>query len=341
VLILLFACAPAFARFVPPSVSQARDETHRELGLAGASSLSLESCVACSIVGRAVNLCEPHEAEELAALERESTRLKSKDAATRMAALDALAALVASHTNAPSARVAKRIASSLDDDDIEVRSHCTSLLGRPQHALVSLDALMDALARSTREHGPLNAEYDALSDKLRGKLSDKRRADLQADREACNERRRALARWRRELVDRLATFPDDRAVNAILAHTHRNLLTGGDGALVRLGNRTAVRALAESIAGCERNRALVQKEVDDWKARAIPGTTLGMALAQKALEELQAADFRARQELITLFAERGLTAPGTSANSAVWRAWIEENIRAFPEHLPGLSSPAW
>jgi len=304
--------------------------------------LSFESCSACSTVGRIVKLCEPHAAQERAALTREGTRLGSKDAAARMAALDVLAALTEAHTNAPSARVAERLASALDDGDLGVRSHATSLLGPPQHALVSLDALVDALARIGKEHASLNDEYDELSEKLRRKLSDKRRVDLLADLEACDERRTALVQWRLELVDRLATFPDDRAVDAILAHTHRNLLTGGDEALVRLGNRAAVRALAESFAGCDGNLATAEKEAADWKARASPGTTTaGVALTQMALENLRASSARVRQNLVTLLAERGLSAPGMNASSAVWRTWIDENIQAFPEHLPGLSSPAW
>jgi hypothetical protein len=47
------------------------------------------------------------------------------------------------------------------------------------------------------------------------------------------------------------------------------------------------------------------------------------------------------QTLIDGFPERGLTPPDPGTSAARWRLWIEENIEAFPEHLPGVSDPAW
>lgn len=303
--------------------------------------LSLQSCPFCATEGRVVRLCEPHSTEERSALARERKRLDSKDPAARIAALEALAALTESHRNAPSERVAVRIASALGDEDFAVRSRAARLLGRPQHALTCLDALVEALGRTVQEHDSANAEYEKLGSKLRGKLSDKRRADLVADRKTCDELRRALGRWRLELVERLANFLDDRAVDAILAHTHRNLLTGGDVALLRLGNQKAVRALAESFEGCDRNLEIVAREAADWQARAPGLMTAGLALALKVQEDLKALSVSVRQDLVTLLVERGLKPPDVGASSAVWRTWIDQNIQAFPEHLPGLSAPAW
>jgi hypothetical protein len=288
-----------------------------------------------------VKLCEPHAAAEQAAFTEEGRLLVSKHAVERMKALNALAALTEAHTNAPSARVAKRIASALDDGDMEVRTYALGLLCRPQHARASLDALVDALARTKREQDTLTADCGSLWGRLLAKSSEKGRAELGVEFWACIERREALGRWRLALLDRLATFPDDRAVEAILEHTHRNLLLGGDEALVQLGSRKAIRALIESFEGCDRNLDVARKKVEAWKAGYRGWRTHGSALSEEALGNLHERYVRVREGLVTRFAEHGLIAPPAMADTAVWCAWIEKNLDVFPERLPGLASPAW
>ncbi len=303
---------------------------------------SFGSCSTCATTGRDVRLCAAHAAEERAVLGREGLRLGSKDLATQIAALDALAALTEAHANAPSAQVAERIASALDDTSFELQTHAASLLGPPQHAVISLEALVEALAHAKKEQLPLNVEYDALNGKLAGKLQDKRRAELRAALKSCDDRRVALGRWRHFLVARLALFKDDRSVDAILAHTFRNLLSGDGDTLLLLGNRNAVRALIESFSACDRDLMNADKQLAEQKsARKDQSRTLGDALAEVAVENMHKASTAARQALITSFAARGLTAPAADADSATWKKWIEQNLESFPDHLPGITSPAW
>lgn len=299
--------------------------------------LALDTCADCTLSGLDTTLCEPHAGEERTAFNRERSHLSSKDPAVRVQALDALAALTTSHANAPSSRVAERIASLLEDDDFAVREHAAALLGPPQHALACLEALTGALAGLKREWEPLNVEADKLSSKLGGKLSDQKRASLVKDLQACNEKRKRLSAWRRAMMARLAHFPDDRAVDAILVHTHRNLLGGGEVALVQLGNRSSVGALAESIVASERDLVEAERQL----AREESGTvTLARAMKLNAFAEMVVLHAQSLEELRLAFAEHGLTAP-EGAETEAWTAWIAEQTSAFPEHLPGLSSPAW
>lgn len=308
--------------------------------LVSAVLVSFESCSACSTSGRNVELCVVHAAEEiaveeeLAAFEREGGRLATKDPAGYVVVLDKLAALTEGHTNAPSERVVRLIAAGLEHESFEVRTHVAGLLGRPQHAQASLKALVTALAKIKPELATLQTKIDALIKKWL--KSDQGNLD---EAKACAARRTALTHWRHALIERISTFPDNEAVDAILAHTDRNLLTGDEGALVRLGNRKAMRSLIDSFLACDRDMAEVAENAERLYPRA--QTTLRQALALHLVEDKQTAFSKARAELETLLAERGMTPPHAFANTADWIKWIEENIQAFPERLPGLSSPAW
>jgi len=304
--------------------------------------LSLDTCSDCSCVGRDVKLCVPHAALERSTLDREGQGMKAKHEAAAIASLEAIAALTQQHSNAPSAKVAETLAAALEHESWSVRQRAAELLGPPQHAEIGLEALVRALADTKQHFSRTAAELRALDTKLAGKLPDKRREVLDAERKACEERKVALAKWRRTLSARLALFPDDRAVDAILASTSRNLVLNSDVALVRLGNKKAVRALQESFDNGDKNIADIEKELANRDAaRGNRPKTLGEAMEGLVVARMQEARLLAQNELMAAFAERGLSSPGPGAYTSAWKKWIDQNLGAFPEHLPGVSGAAW
>jgi hypothetical protein len=304
--------------------------------------LGLDVCSTCASTGRDVKLCEPHAALERATLDREKSGLKSKEPAAAVAALDAIAALTAPHANAPSPKVAQTIATGLGHESATVRRRAAELLGPPQHADVALDALVRALADTQKQAARLRTEMKALDTQLATKQTDKRRETLTAEHKSCVEETRQLSEWRRTLTARLAVFPDDRAVDAILDCTQRNLVLESDVALVQLGNKKALRALKESIEKGDLNLADLEKELAAREAeRKNKPMTLGRALEERAVDQVRERLSSARRELAAAFAERKLTAPPPEADSATWTTWIDANLAAFPDSLPGVARAAW
>ncbi len=302
---------------------------------------ALDTCASCRMELQASFLCEPHAEAERAALARETRRLAAKEEAERLAALDALAALTEAHTNAPSERVAKRIAQALDDDSLAVRARAVERLGRPQHALVAVDALTEALEDAWKLKREWGKEYKGLVERSTDKLSDAKREKLGAERAALGARIDDLNALHRQLVTRLAEFPDERALDAILANTARNLIFEDGEALARIGTRRALDAFVDGIRIAEDNLASLARERDEVVEKANGITTLATAVAVAAYDSAAERVAARRARLVELLAERGLVAPGPSATVRDWGRWLAENRDAIPDRLPGITSPAW
>lgn len=301
---------------------------------------ALDTCAGCGVERREARLCEPHAQEERSVLARETRRLDSQDEAERLAALDEIAALTEAYANAPSGRVAKRIADALADESFAVRARAVERLGPPQHALEALDALTKALAGTAKEMKSTGSRWERLGEKLQDKLPDARRQETLAERKECERRMDELRDLRNALVARLAGFPDERALDAILAHTHRNLIMGNDEALILLGSGRAVRAIADSFRTAEENLAAMEVEFAEVKRRSGPDTLL-TGLATVALDNAKDAYAKHRAELVELLTARGATPPAATAGARAWRAWIENHAAGLQERLPGIASPAW
>src|SRR5262245_35693590 len=110
------------------------------------------ACVDCGLLadGRA-HLCAVHAEEERKAFDGTRKALASNLESERMSALEILAHLTTAHVNAPSDRVARRIADALKDEFPAVRESAVGLLGRPQHALICMESLLEAIAASEKE----------------------------------------------------------------------------------------------------------------------------------------------------------------------------------------------
>jgi hypothetical protein len=64
--------------------------------------------------------------------------------------------------------------------------------------------------------------------------------------------------------------------------------------------------------------------------------------AQRDDEEEQQALRALHADLAAFASARGLPAPAWDpAPAEAWKRWLAEHAGGFPEHLPGVRSPAW
>ena len=125
-------------------------------GLVAAISMScvlavVDDCKECS----PKKLCSAHVAEEAAALKSAAPKLKAKEEATRIEALEKLGHLKDSHQNAPSAAAAKAIAAGLLDASWKVRAAAAKVLADGQEHDVAVEALAKSITEARKDGAKL------------------------------------------------------------------------------------------------------------------------------------------------------------------------------------------
>ena len=336
--------------------------------LLAAGTLAIQTCASCTLAKDHARLCAPHAEEERAAFARARKALVSKLETERVAALEALSRLTGAHVNAPSEKVARRIADALADESDAVRERAANLLGPPQHALVCLDSLLEALSAAERQMERLRKDEKSLRKKSTGpRPSEKERKQLDADL-ASNERaQESLLAWRRTVLARLGLFRDERVVSVLrdlarpvidapakaretedaleafleLEEAREKLPSAMDlnAPLVRLGNREAVQTVIENLTA-------LQAEVADLERSrsSLSGTTVvGLKnMTEARLRQLRESAERTTQEIASALSERASSAPPPERfQPSTLLEWLEKNVESFPERLPGIDSPAW
>ncbi|MCI0651742.1 MAG: hypothetical protein L0Z55_07650 [Planctomycetes bacterium] len=109
-------------------------------------------CTECVPRAEGAKLCAPHADQESKALAALKKELKGgDDAQARIATLESIAVLTASHANAPSKGVAETLALGFKDDEGEVRRAAVRLLGTGQHGEISRALLIDAIEAAGKE----------------------------------------------------------------------------------------------------------------------------------------------------------------------------------------------
>jgi hypothetical protein len=171
-------------------------------------------------------------------------------------------------------------------------------------------------------------------------------AELRRNQRAAEREGESLLEWRAALLAKLARFPDDGVVTAIL-EAPRGIVLGCNETLLSLGSRSACAAVVESIRVWEEELVALETYVADLGA----GTTgmdkaIAEGLRDVLLEDLakRRDEGRARlPELVRLVEERGLgPAPELSDHPHTsWKRWLDAHFETLPEHLPGVSSPVW
>jgi hypothetical protein len=323
------------------------------------------ACADCALSKQKVVLCTPHADEERAAFGAMRKPLVSKSDDERIAALETLARLTTAHPNAPSPAVARRIAEALEDRSQAVRSRVVELLGPPQHALVCLEALLDAMKRAEKDLQQLvddEQEMQAKRYDARGDAAEELAADLRAHA----VRQESLLAWRRALVTQLALFADERVVTLLCEVSAQPVLALAassrerdvlerwqaymsavealpaamdvNAALVRLGSRPAIQRVIENLVALKREIG----ELSDLPSVG-PYGPIGMKNRMEAMHrELTAARDRTSKEIGASLAAKSVGAP---LPEHAWLepllAWLLENAEYFPAELPGVRSPAW
>jgi hypothetical protein len=324
-----------------------------------AAALSQGVCADCGLVKDRVRLCAPHAEAERMAFNGTRKQLASEREEERIAALESLSRLTRTHVNAPSEKVARRIADALRDEFPAVRECAVGLLGPPQHALVSMEALLGALSAAEKELPRLTREKKELQGKLWSSgVRGKEKTELELDLRRSEHARESLLAWRRIVLARLGHFPDERVVTALreiarplvsaparareieditdkvvaLRDADERLPEAMDvnGTLVRLGNREAVRTVIVNLTVLQAEIA----EFEQWDS--FPH------IAKPLLRGLEEARIRSKGEIAAALSEKAMqsTLPDPSM-VLTFLEWLQQNLELFPEHLPGVSSPAW
>ncbi len=212
---------------------------HSLLFLLATSFAPFGDCAGC----KPDDLCATHQEGDAKALAEARGKIRSKDLAERLAAIDAAAALTKPHQNAPSRAVAETLAIALADQDYTVRGKALEKLLDGQHADATVKAVVDAL-------DDLRAEFAKVG----------RNNDRSAGAGSIMTRD-GLA-YVSALLDGIGGLSDDRCVNAV---TDILKQLGPDApnefaqplsrALIRLGSRSAVDAVIDRLVAAEGTRS--------------------------------------------------------------------------------------
>jgi hypothetical protein len=213
------------------------------------------------------------------------------------------------------------------------------LLGPPQHASASLEALLSAFAQVDRDLSGTGVPDEEGAELLRrflelGEftvdlleqtgLARRDRQKFQKAKNSAEDLREKLAmatpllEVRSALLRRLAGFPDDRVVQAIQRSTAARSLEGAE-ALLLLGSRPAVDHVLQVLKG--------------WQDTS-PGS-------EKDQIERHAARGRRLQESLKGLATRRGLLPCPEVGEKPYDAWMEwsrSNGSSFSEGLPGVTS---
>jgi hypothetical protein len=317
-----------------------------------------------------VRLCAPHLEEERVAFQRLRKPLVAETGAERSAALEALARLTTAHPNAPSEAVARRLAQALEDQDPAVRGRAADLLGPPQNALVALEALLEALSGTEREHLRLDKELRELIVKRRSGRGlspvgvqelERREGEVAAALEA------ALA-WRKRIVESLGLFPDERVVTSLhdlsqprlaafprarernarkdvldaweaQAEARERLPAAMDvnAPLVRLGSRAALAIVLENLTVLRDELELLSRE-DRSSSDGPPGLR---PMLEAQLSRLHDARIRTLAEIRAVLAARSTTPVPERLQLETYLEELRASVASAADALAGVRSPCW
>jgi hypothetical protein len=247
--------------------------------------------------------CTDHVAMENAAIRDLGPVLTGEDPATRVAALERVAALTDAHPHAPSAAVAARLGQALQDPEAVVRDAALDLLMAGQHPGAAIEAMGQALATAAERSQAISMIDPETGRPVNGSL----------------DRKSSLFTQRIDLIANLGMFRDKRALSELRTHLLWSLDQGDD-----LQARFALEAML-GMSSAESTRVAVAM----------------VRAAQKGQHE-QAAK-RMASELSDWADDRALIgAPDTPSvdpiNSSTWKRWIDKGLE-FPGPLGHLDAP--
>jgi len=282
-------------------------------------------CPECRVDPRRTLLCATHLDEEATSLREErSIMARSKDRDERIAALERVAALTQSHTNAPSPNVARFLADGLHDDSLTVRRRALALLLDGQHHDETVKGVIDGWRATQRAWKELDAQLStSLGEGAKG-ASTMTRQELEE-----------LPHYMVASIAALGAVQDERAYRDVLnvfkwptEHTPGRFYVAAARAALSLESRKGVETVLEFC---------LQAEADLLDAKLAPrfGPSGGLLSAlMRPLDNVEATDIEEMLDLLAAFARHRKCpeTPAKALNSAAeWRVWFKESRDRFAE----------
>ncbi len=300
--------------------------------LAGAALTLLagEECSQCRAEPRRTVLCSTHLGEELVALREErSIMARSKERDERIGALERVAQLTDTHSNAPSPNVARFLADGLHDDALGVRRRALSLLIDGQHREETVRGVIDGWKAAQRAWKEIDARLVAMATDTAKGSSIMTRQELE-DWPAYLE----------EVLAALGGLEDERAHRELLA-VFKWPLDRTPGRFYVAAARAALRA--DSRKGIETILDFALSLEAELLAERVPlRFTAGAGLLSALLPAIDNAQTPHVEELLAAVsrfaARKDVAATPTPPLGAAsqWRAWFKTAKDQFAERLTAL-----
>lgn len=335
---------------------------------------AFERCDACRAEGATVELCAPHAEAERASIARNGPRVLDADEERAKAALADLAALTSQHENAPSAALARTLASGIANPSWSVRGEVLRLLQAGQDESVTREVLItagDRFAIDAREIGKVRKAVAKLAEESSARKSDDVREALERMSSKGEEMQRLLSvvvafqGYTEELVRGLER-PEDECVDALLrvaqgiseADLYSIPVTC---ALARSGRRDALQRAVEFLDDwqssldeladsekAERKRKLdpkpdyFQGSDESWetRARAARDKRVEMARARVEMHQKNGREMHDAFAAMVRARDLGVEPEWNDRPYSVWRSWLQRHRADLPERLAPAPAPA-
>lgn len=286
-----------------------------------------EVCAQCRVDPRRTVLCATHLDEELTTLREERSVLaRSKDSAERIAALQRIAALTATHSNAPSPNVARLLADGLHDESLTVRRRALALLLDGQHRDETIKGVLDGWRAAQRSWREFDARLNLLASELSKGSSSMSRQDLE-DWPAYIE----------SLLAALGEVHDERAYKELLGlfkwpadRTPGRFYVAAARAALAVESRKGVESVLEFALTLE-----AEIGAGRVPSRFGPGNSL-IGSMMRPLDNAVMHDVEDVLEALVDFARHKQSAPTPVpllGSASTWRAWFKAARDQFTERM--------
>jgi hypothetical protein len=321
-------------------------------------------CPDCRLHERRAVLCEAHVVEERQALKATRRPLSYGLEEERLEALAILAHLTSAHVNAPSEKVLREIARALEDDSLRVRECAVSILGPPQHALLAMETLLDALSAAQKELKKLEGAEERLL-KKRARRVIGRMGEVDVELEENRALQATTVAWRRTLMRQLVSFPDDRVVEALreisrpaleelrsaleiqdvldrwasleLARSRLPPAMDVNAPLLALGSLGAIAPVLENLSVLENQIGALERSL--LVQFMTEGSRILIEFRKRSL--VDARNLTLMQIREALSGRDWPEALPDPLDVASLVAWLEASADSRPVHLPGIVSAVW
>ncbi len=284
-------------------------------------------CEQCRVDPRRTVLCSTHLDEELTTLREERSVLaRSKESSERLAALQRIAALTSTHSNAPSPNVARLLADGLHDESLMVRRRALALLMDGQHRDETIKGVIDGWRAAQRSWREFDARMSLVASELSKGSSTMSRQDIEE-----------WPAYIEALLAALGDVHDERAYKELLGvfkwpadRTPGRFYVAAARAALTVESRKGVESVLEFTLTLEAEIAAGRVP-----ARFGPSTSL-LGAMMRPLDNAVAHDVEDVFAALVAFARHKKTAPPPDpvmGAASAWRAWFKAAKDQFTERM--------